>query len=173
MFTGQASGTSTYYNFLFLYPYLFLFYAFITKILFRTWKPLALIPVTVFLYGAFTSPFFNLNKSTGMFPGITLKSFESASYSIAQDNPPVKFNVATLWDFDTRAHPLRYILSFYYHKKPLPYEEYQNLDALYVFAPEKYDMKSPKVWELEVYYPYKIKELPLSVSGYRLYKLTK
>jgi hypothetical protein len=108
-----------------------------------------------------------------MAPGITLKSLESAASIIARDNPPERFNVATLWDFDTRANPLRYILTYYYNKKPQPYEIYKEINALYVFAPEEYDMKQPKVWELQVYFPYKITDLNISVPGYRLYKLTK
>ncbi len=170
---GTASGTSTYYNYLFLYPYLFLLYAFISKIFYKIKKPLILIPLIIFLYGSLNSPFINLHQSVGMAPGITLKSLESAAFIINKDNPPQRFNVATLWDFDTRANPLRYILSFNYHKKPQAVEEYKNIDALYVFAPEDYDMKIPRVWELQIFMPYKITDLSLPVPGYRLYKLTK
>lgn len=170
---GKASGGSTYYNFLFLYSYLFLIYAFITKVLWKTWKPLALIPIIFFLYGTFTSPFFNLQKSTGMAPGITLMSLESAAKVINESSPSKRFNVATLWDFDTRANPLRYILTYYYQQKPEAVEEYKNINALYVFAPADYDMKVPKVWELQEFLPYKVTDLNLSVPDYRLYQLTK
>jgi hypothetical protein len=173
LLTGKASGTSTYYNYLFLYPFIFLFYAFITKILYKVWKPLALIPLVFFLYTNLNSSFINFNKSVGMAPGITLKSLESAAAIIASDNPPTNFNVATLWDFDTRANPMRYLLTYYYDKIPQPYDQYQNVAALYVFAPDDYDIKNPRVWELQTYLPYKVTTLPLSVPGYFLYKLTK
>jgi len=170
---GTASGASSYYNFLFLYPYLFLIYAFASKIIYKIYKPLVLLPLIFYLLVNINSPFVNLQKSVGMASGITLKSLESAAFLINKDNPPEKFNVATLWDFDTRANPLRYILSFYYHKKPQPVEEYKNIETLYVFTPENYDMKVPQVWELQSFMPYKIFDLSLSVPGYRLYKLTK
>ena len=76
---GKASGTSTYYNYLFLYPFLFIFYAFITKLLYKIYKPLALVPVILFLYGSFNSPFFNLHQSVGMAPGATSCPLDSAT----------------------------------------------------------------------------------------------
>lgn len=171
--TGQVSGASTYYNFLFLYPYIFLIYAFFSAFLYKIWKPLVFGPVLLFLYGTMTSPFVDLNRSVGMAPGITLKSLETAAAIIAKDGPPKSYNIATLWDFDTRANPLRYILTFYYNKKPESVENYQHIDALYVFAPENYDMKVPRVWELQIFMPYKVKDLNIPVPDYRLYKLTK
>ncbi len=170
---GQSSGTSSYYNFLFLYPYLFLIYAFITKAIYKFYKPLTIIPIALFLYVSFTSPLFNLNKSTGMVQGITLKVLETAALEIAYDNPPEKFNIVTLWDFDTRAHTLRFLLTYNHNKKPQPVEEYKNLDAIYAFAPENYEVINPEVWELQSFLPYKISELRSPSAGFRLYKLTK
>lgn len=169
---GKSSGDSSYYNFLYLYPYLYIIYAFISKRLLHVWKPLALIPVTLFLYFSFTSPLFNLHQSVGMAPGITLKSLEMAASTIAS-TAPKNFNVATLWDFDTRAYPLRYLLKYYYGKTAQPVEEYKNLDALYVFAPEKYDIANPQVWELQSYLPYQTKDLVSPATNYHLYQLTK
>jgi len=170
---GQSSGSSSYYNFLYLYPYLFLIYAFITKAIYKFYKPLILIPIAIFLYFSLTSSFINLNKSTGMAQGITLKVLETAAQEITNDNPPEKFNVVTLWDFDTRAHTLRYLLTYNHNKKPQPVEEYKNLDVIYAFAPENYEVINPKVWELQSFLPYKITELNSPSTGYRLYKLIK
>lgn len=170
---GKSSGTSSYYNFLFLYPYLFLLYAFVTKKIYKISKPLTILPLAVFLYASLTSSFFNLNKSVGMAPGITLKVLETAASEIAADNPPEKFNVVTLWDFDTRGHTLRYLLTYNHHKKPQPVEEYKNLDAIYAFAPKDYDVINPQVWELQSFLPYKIIELKSPSSSYRLYKFIK
>lgn len=169
---GSASGTSTYYNFLFLYPYLFIIYAFLAKLLYKISKPLILIPIIYFLFVCITSPMSDLINTKGMAPGMSLSSLETAASLIARDNPPSVFNVATLWDFDTRAHPLRYLLQFYYGLKSQPYENYQSVDALYVLAPESYDMEKPRVWELQTFMPYIISDMNLSVPNFRLYKLT-
>lgn len=169
----SVSGSVSYYNFLYLYPLFFLFLAFITLLLAEIHKPFALLPLLLFLYFNFSSPLFNLYRSTGMAPGMTLAKLEQAAAAIAADSPPEKFNVATLWDFDTRAHPLRYLLRYYYKYEPQNYENYADIAALYVFAPANYDIKDPEVWELKTFLPYQVKELPSSASGYRLYKLTK
>lgn len=169
----QVSGFTDYYHFLYLFPYLFIFYAIISLICYRLSRPLVLIPLSLFLYFNLSSPMFNLRSATGMPPGITLASLEKAAGIINRDHPPTKFNVATLWDFDTRAHPLRYLLTYYYGKTPMPVEEYANIDALYVFAPSDYDIVHPRVWELQTYLPYSVTDLKVGHSDYRLYKLTK
>ncbi len=172
-----VSGFTDYYHFLYLFPFLFLAYAFVTVILYRITKPLALVPLLLFIYSSLTSPKFNLSHSTGMPEGITLNTLESAAGSIAADlgaSPPTGgFNVATLWDFDTRANPMRYLLKYYYQLTPQPYENYESIDTLYVFAPESYDLIDPKVWELSVFMPYRASDLVINAPGYRLYKLIK
>lgn len=171
--THKISGSTHYYDFMYLLPYLFIVWGLATSIIYKIYKPLCYIPLAIYVYLNLTSPMVNLFSSTGMPEGITLSTFESAASVIAADNPPPRFNVATLWDFDTRAHPLRYLLTYYYKDKPQPYEEYKNIDALYVFAPKEYDMNNPKVWELQSFLPYKIIDLPLTTAHYRLYKLIK
>jgi 4-amino-4-deoxy-L-arabinose transferase-like glycosyltransferase len=172
-----VSGFTDYYHFLYLFPFFFLGYALVTYLLYRIKKPLALVPLLLFLNATLNSPKLNLSSSTGMPAGITLSTLESAAGLIAADigTSPLAggFNVATLWDFDTRANPLRYLLKYYYQLTPQPYENYGAIDALYVFAPENYDVIKPRVWELSVYTPYRIVDLPLNAPGYRLYKLSK
>lgn len=169
----RVSGFTDYYHYLYLFPYLFLFYAIVSLIFYRLYKPLVLIPLIVFLYFNLSSPLLNFRSSSGMPVGITLKTLEKAAELISQDKPPARFNVATLWDFDTRAHPLRYLLTYYYRKTPMPVEEYADIDALYVFAPSDYDIEHPRVWELQTYLPYHIIDLKIDNPGYRLYKLIK
>ena len=171
--THTVSGFTDYYHFLYLFPYLFLFFAFVTINLSKIFKPLALAPLLLFVYYSFTSPKFDLNHSTGMPPGITTQSLETAAGLIAKDKPSGKFNVATLWDFDTRANPLRYLLKYYYHLIPEGYENYADVDTLYVFAPDSYDIVKPRVWELTAFLPYRISDLGMNSPGYRLYKLSK
>ncbi len=169
----RVVGGIHYYDFMYLIPYLFLFYAGVTTLLYKIRKPLCIIPLVAFILVNMNSPLINFNSSTGIVPGINLPVLESASSIISKANPPSRFNVATLWDFDTQAHQLRYLLTYIYNKKPQPVDEYTNIDALYAFAPETYDIKNPKVYELMSYYPYKISEMGLTVPNFRLYKLTK
>ncbi len=171
--THTVSGFTDYYHFLYLFPYLFIFYAIISLIFYRIYKPLIFIPMVIYLLVSFSSSMVNFKSSTGMPPGITLASLEDASIIIAKDNPPAKFNVATLWDFDTRAHPLRYLLEYNHQLKPQPVEVYKDIDALYVFAPESNDIENPKVWELQVFLPYQVIDLNIDNPGYKLYKLIK
>ena len=168
-----VSGFTDYYHYLYLFPYLFLFWAVSCAALYKIYKPLAFVIPLLFLYTNFSSPFINLNSSTGMPTGITLRTLEVAAKAIASDNPPKKFNVATLWDFDTRANPLRYLLKYYYHLTPEGYENYTAIDTLYVFAPDSYDVVKPRVWELTTFLPYRIFDLGINSPGYRLYKLSK
>lgn len=119
------------------------------------------------------SPLLNLTKATGMPAGITLKTLETAAGIMANDNPPDKFNIVTLWDFDTLARPLRYLLKSYYHQNAQPFENYANVDTIYVFAPLDYDINRPGVWELKTYLPYKVTKLDSPSEHYFLYKLTK
>ena len=170
---GKANGGTSYFDFMYLFPYIFIVYGFITNFIYKKWKLLCLIPLLVYVYVSFQSPQVNFKNSTGVVPGITLKVLESASKVISEDNPPEKFNVVTLWDFDSRAHTLRYFLANYYHKTPQAVENYNNIDALYAFAPSGYDIVKPSVYELNSFFPYKIKELSSITPGYRLYKLTK
>ena len=171
--THSVSGFTDYYHFLHLFPYLFLALAFITTLLYKIYKPLAIIPILIFIQINLSSSMFSLVRSTGMPPGITLATLELAAKTIAQDNPPTKFNIATLWDFDTVARPMRYLLQYNHKLVPQDFANYADLDALYVFAPDSYDLKDPKVWELRTFLPYKIKPLNSPTDGYRLYKLTK
>ncbi len=168
-----VSGFTDYYHFLHLFPYLFILLALITTLLYKIYKPLIIIPIIIFLFNNFSSPMFNLSISTGMPAGITLATLESAATTIAQDHPPVKFNVATLWDFDTVARPMRYLLQYNHHLTPQDFAHYADIDALYVFAPKSYDVVNPKVWELRTFLPYKITIMPSPSEQYRLYKLTK
>lgn len=168
-----VSGFTDYYHFLYLFPFLFLAYAFLTYALYKVSKPLALVPLLLFVYVNINSPKLDLSGSTGMPAGITLKTLESAAALIAVDKPTQSFNVATLWDFDTRANPMRYLLQYYYQLTPASYESYGDAEVLYVFSPANYDVINPRVWELSVFAPYQITDLPINTPGYRLYKLSK
>ena len=169
----RVGGNVSYYDFMYILPFLFLFFSWITELLYKYYKPLCFFPIIIFIVINLKSPLINFQQSTGVIPGINLKAYESFSAEINKDNPPEKFNVATLWDFDTRAYPLRYFLTYLYRKTPQGLEDYHDLDALYVAAPDSYDINHPSVFELNAYEPYQVIVLSSEVPGFKLYKLTK
>ena len=129
--------------------------------------------LSVYFYSNLTSKSVDFTHSTGMAPNVTLSTFQNVSETISADQPPARFNIAVLLDFDTRAHPLRYLLTYLHKKIPQPVEQYSDLEALYVFAPDGYPIDKPLVWELKTYLPYQINELAFVSPGYKLYKLSK
>lgn len=168
-----VTASTYYYHYLHLFPVFCLLIALFTVGLYRIHKLLAVVILVAYLIVNFQSPNFNLKKSIGMPDGITLKTLESATNTIAKDSPPAKFNVVTLWDFDTLARPMRYLLKYYYHLIPQPFENYANVDAIYAFAPASYDIQHPGVWELKTFAPYKVELLASPSAKYLLYKLVK
>lgn len=174
VYINHTVSAATYsYHYLHLFPYFCLLLALLTLGLYNLKKPLAVLPILLFTYLNLTSPLLNLNHALGMPEGITLSSLETAAATIAADQPPTRFNVATLWDFDTLARPMRYLLQYYHDQTPQGYADYGNVDALYVFAPQGRDINKPEVWELNTFMPYQVTILNSPSPQYRLYKLTK
>ena len=168
-----VSGQTYDYSYLHLFPYFCLLLALLSVGLYNLKKPLIILPILAFLYLNLTSPLLSLNRPLGMPEGLTLGSLEAAAETIAADQPPKRFNIATLWDFDTLARPMRYLLRYYYGLTPAGFADYGNVDALYVFAPVDRDINNPKVWELNTFKPYRVTVLTSPSARYRLYKLTK
>lgn len=169
----SVSGATYSYHYLHLFPVFCLLIAFISVGLYKIKRPLVFIPILTYLYLNLSSPLFSLGKSLGMPDGLTLASLESAASIISTDGPPAKFNVATLWDFDTRAHPLRYLLKYYHKITPEPVENYHDIDALYVFAPKTRNIYNSDVWELNTFKPYIVIFMNSPSGDYNLYKLIK
>lgn len=169
----RVSGATTYYNYLYLYPLLFLFFGVVTTVIYKKSKLVALLTIFLYVFINLNSAMVNFERSTGMAKNITLESLKLASKKISTSNPPQKFNVATLWDFDTRALPMRYLLKYMYASVAEPVENYKDIDALYVLATDNYDIDHPKVWELQEFLPYKVNTLDNFAVGYKLYYLQK
>lgn len=129
------------------------------------------LAVAAYIFFNLTSTQVNLNQPTGMPPGVTINTYHDLAQTISADQPPEKFNLAVLLDFDTLGRPLRYLTTYVYGQSPQDFSQYQDLEALYVFAEKDYDVNKPQVWELKTYLPYKqqiLKEYP----NHFLYKLS-
>jgi hypothetical protein len=169
----RVSGFYTYYQFLNIWPLLAIIGGFVLTILFKKSKLIVAALLVGFLFSNLSSPYSRLFTGTITPNDITLKNIDQVAQTIAIDKPPAKYNIAVLLDFDTRAHPLRYLLTYRYNIKPQAVENYNDIDALYVLSPNDYDMELPKVWELQTYLPYKITLMDHPTANHLLYKLTK
>lgn len=170
---GIAGGFYTYYQFLNLWPLVAIVGGLAVALIYKTNKFAAILLATCYMFFQITSPFSKLTTGKITPQDITLENLESIAETISKDKPPKKFNIAMLLDFDTRAHPLRYVLTFKHDLKPQVVTNYNNIDALYVLAPKEYDIVNPAVWELKTYLPYDVKLLNSPTSNHKLYKITK
>jgi len=170
---GRISGFYTYYQFLNLWPLFAIIGGVLLYQLFIRNKLIVYALLIGYLFFNLVSPYSKLIAGKITANDITITDLTRMANIIAKDNPPKIFNIAVLLDFDTQAHPLRYVLTFKHNLKPQPVEKYANLDAMYVLALQDYDMKLPRVWELQTYLPYKITLIDSLTENHRLYKLTK
>ena len=170
---GSAGGFYTYYQFLNLWPLAAIVGGLILSLVYKINKPVTVLLLVCYIFFQVVSPFSKLTTGKITPQDITLNNLEGIAETISKDNPPEKFNIAMLLDFDTRAHPLRYMLTFKHNLKPQVVTNYNNIDALYVLAPKEYDVINPAVWELRTYLPYKVELLDSPTDNHKLYKITK
>lgn len=169
----KVTGFYTYYQFLNFWPVFAIIGGILLASLFKKNRIIVTTILLGYLFLNITSPYVRI-FSGGIGPeDITLKNLNHIAAKIVQDGPPEIFNIAVLLDFDTRAHPLRYVLTYQHNLKPQPVESYTDLTALYVLSPKDYDMQIPKVWELQTFLPYKTNLLDSPTPNHQLYKLTK
>ena len=128
--------------------------------------------IIAYLFFNLTSSQVNFKAPTGMPPGVTIDTYQDIAQTITADEPK-NFNLAVLLDFDTLGRPLRYLLTYVYQQNPRGYADYQDVDALYVFAENDYNMEKPQVWELKTYQPYQKEILKDYFPNHTLYKLNK
>lgn len=134
-------------------------------------KAILSLALAAYLFFNLTSQQVDLRQPTGMPAGVNIHTYHQVAQTITADQPPDKFNLAVLLDFDTLGRPLRYLLTYVYHQSPQDFATYQDLDALYVFARQDYDINQPQVWELKTYLPYQT-EILAEYPQHYLYKLT-
>ncbi len=166
----KQNGIAYYHLFPF-WPLFALLGGIILAWIFKKNKAAALFITALYIFLNLSSPLISFNSAVGMGAGMNVSIWEEAAKVIAQDNPN-NFNISEVLDFDSRAYPLRYILSYQYNLKPQGITKYANLDALYVFAPKNYDFQKAISWEINVYRPFKIYKIS-TFGNYAVYKLMK
>ena len=146
--------------------------AYLVQRFFKDKKIIFSLIIIAYLFFNLSSSQVDLRAATGMPPGVSIGTYQNIAQTITADEPE-NFNLAVLLDFDTLGRPLRYLLTYVYHQNPRGYDRYQDIDALYVFAENNYNIEKPQVWELKTYKPYQIQTLKNYSSNHTLYKLNK
>lgn len=170
--TSPGQSQLTYFHFLYLWP---LFALFISWLLFRLFRRRLwpLLPLfLLYFFASLKSPLVNLFAAVGAPSGITLSLQKQITAHIAATAPD-NFNIAALFDFDTRANPYRYLLSNFYHHPPLPVDRYRDPEALFVIAPLDSDLDKANNYELNSYRPFTIKDRRIFSAKIVVYHLTK
>lgn len=110
-------------------------------------------------------------KPKGMYPGLNYPKLNEAAKIIAGDNPQ-DFNVVMTFDFDSRAHPLRYLLKYKYGFLPRGVEDYPKSKNLYILTNNKYPILRTNLWEISSSGKNKVETLG-EIDNFVVYKLTK
>ena len=161
----------TYYHFLNFWPLFAIIIGLFLSRVFHKSKPLAWIFLIIFIFVSLSSPQISFSKPVNMYSGLNYTMLKEAAGRIAQDDPE-NFNVATTYDFDSRAHPLRYLLKYNHNLIPERVEDYPKSQNIYVFTPKAYDFQNSTLYEIASMN----KNNPVLMSQIRdfnLYKLTK
>lgn len=147
---------------------------FVAIIIYQVFKKRWSMPIILFAYIILNlkSPLIDFDRAIGMPNNMNMDKLISASKSIANDQPS-NFNLVSLIDFDTRAHPLRYLTSYIYGHDPMGVEAYPQAKTIYVLADKKYPINDPMVWELKSFLPYETNILKEIDDNNVIYKLTK
>lgn len=170
--TINSPGQSkiSYYHFLQFWPLLCLGGGTLLSKINQKSIYLAIFLCLAYILFNISSPLVRFNEAVGMNKGLNYPMLDAAAIRIAQDKPN-KFNVATTWDFDSRAHPLRYLLKYRYQITPQVVEEYRNVDNIYVMAEPKYDFAKTTLFEISEFRPFKVEVLAKISNDYNIFKL--
>jgi hypothetical protein len=161
----------TYYHFLHLWPVGALIGGIILSRVYGKSKVAAVVLGCFLVILSINSPRVSFSGPVGMYPGLDYPALEKAASLIAAENPD-EFNVVTTFDFDSRAHPLRYLLKYNHGFKPMGVEDYPVSKQLYVFTTGDYSITDSSLWEITSFNGKGFARLE-SVSDFALYKLVK
>lgn len=161
----------SYYHFLQFWPPAALFAGWILSKLYNYSKIPAISIISLLLLLNLSSSRVDFFKPAGMPPGLNFPKLNHAAGIIAADNP-AGFNITTTYDFDSRAHPLRYLLKFNHNLNPDGVESYPNSKNLYVFTKTGYPITNTNLWEIASFKAKHIQQLG-TVDNYTILKLTK
>lgn len=161
----------SYYHFLQFWPLLALFGGLILTKIYLKYPLLAICLTFAYIFLNLFSPQISFNKAIGMNDGLNYQKFVKASESIARDKP-TGFNVVTTWDFDSQAHPLRYLLKYRNGLLPADTENYHDVDNLYVMSAPNYNFQRTTLYEIVSFHPFNVALLKKIDNDYSVFKLS-
>lgn len=170
--TINSPGQSkiSYYHFLQFWPILALGAGILLAKIYQKNICLAVFLSLIYVLFNISSPLVNFNEAVGMNKSLNYPILNTAANQIAYDKPK-KFNVATTWDFDSRAHSLRYLLQYRYGIIPEDVEEYKNVDNIYVMTNPNYDFEKTSLYEIYNFKPFTVEILAKISNDYSVFKL--
>lgn len=169
---NPGNAKISYYHFLQFWPALAIIVGVILAKIYLKQRFLCLGILVLYVFFNLTSNRISFTKAIGMSEGLNYPKILASASAVVNDNPK-SFNVATLLDFDSRAHPLRYLLEYKFGFKPKGVEDYPNSDILYVLSESSYNFTQTKNWEVLSFKPKNIETLMVIDEKHTLFKLTK
>lgn len=154
-------------------PFALLFSTVLDRILYSSKRIFAyfLFAMMYFLISFSSYGFGDVNGWT-MDPGWNLPGVEKASRIIFEDVTVTDFNLVMLVDAENQGYPLRYFLTVW-GKQPLPVEQYDTPQHLYVVARSHEDLTKVQLFEVTSFGAFTIEKTWDIQGNYRLYRLGK
>ncbi len=172
VYKGEQGFTFQYYHFIYLVPLVAVAFGMVTNKVWLKNKLLATSLVIVFL--VFNLLSIDFTKAQGMPKDLSTQDVLKASFIISQFVADETFNVVETYDFDARAHVLRYPL-IYMHDKVnlLSIKDYEVSPSIFVLSPLNYDYNNPTAWEMKVYQPFDVRLVQAVNANWGVFRLTK
>lgn len=171
---GRTKGAVTDYHFIFaLLPLFFLLWGSVYSRIAKKFGLAKTLFLSLVLITALTlSINWQQEWGTGMPDGWTLAKELKVANLICENIGTQAFEIAETINGDTRAHDLRFFLSFY-GCPPLGVEDYPSADILYLVTTSKRPPEEETVWEVKSLRPFKISFKKDLEDDLFLYKLTR
>lgn len=162
----------SYYHFLQFWPLLALLGGIVLARIYSKNFLLAICLILVYIYLNFSSPQISFSKAIGMNEGLNYQKLVQAAGVIANDKPS-NFNLVTTWDFDSQAHPLRYLMKYRQKLVPADTENYSEINNIYVMSDPDYNFQDTSLYEIAGFRPLNVALLTKIDNDYSVSKLSK
>ncbi len=170
--SNPSQSNIAYYQFLQFWPILALLAGFLLFRIYKRNKILSIGILALYVFYNLMSPLVSFSDPVGMYKGLNYFKVNQAAELVTQDKPE-SFNVVMTFDFDSRAHPLRYLLKYNHNFSAGGVEDYPNSKNLYVFTTKDYPISKTGLWEVASFKAVKVQLLGEIGNNFVLYKLTK
>lgn len=168
---NPSQSLISYYHFFQFWPVFAVALGYLLSKIYRISKMFSVGLLVLYIAWNLLSANVSFVRPTGMFQGLNISRIERAAKIIANDHPK-DFNVVMTFDFDSRAHPLRYLIKYIYGYKALGVEDYPNAKNLYIFTTEDYPVLNSGLWEIASFQGEK-SEILGRIDNFVVYKLSK